>query len=184
MSEDGWHAEVLDFWFGELTPEDWFSGKPEVDRRIEERFAGLCDRLVAEGPEGLAGTIDEILAAIIVLDQFTRNVHRRKAEAFAGDRTAIVLARKAVAAGLDRDLPPERRGFLYMPFMHSEVLADQEECIRLFGGLCNEESLKYAIEHRDIVARFGRFPHRNRALGRASTEAELAFLKEHAGYGQ
>lgn len=179
-----WVDDVLDFWFGELTAEDWFSGEAEVDEKIRSRFGELYERI--RSSFDIAGVSDArtALAAIILFDQMPRNMFRKSAAAFGSDDIAIAIARLADERGYDDQVEAERKSFLYMPFMHSEVSADQERCVDLFRALGNEEGLKYAIEHRDIVAEFGRFPHRNRVLGRESTAAEIEFLKDHGGYGQ
>lgn len=184
LHHDNWQAEVLSFWFDELTPEDWFSGKTDVDDRIRARFADLPNQVARQMDGAEIDDPMQALAAIIVLDQFTRNLHRGKAEAFFHDALAIELARNAVDAELDAGMTEAQKQFLYMPFMHSEIVADQERCVALFRSLGKKDSLDYAIEHRDIIARFGRFPHRNRALGRTSTDAETEFLKSHKGFGQ
>lgn len=175
---------VLKFWFEELTPQDWFTGDPAVDEAIRSRFLDQCRAMLSASPEDHLGSPREALAAIIVLDQFTRNAFRGQAEAFAGDPVALAICHGALAREYDQSLSVDERKFLLMPLMHSEVSADQELSVKHFADLGDEESLKYAIDHRDVVARFGRFPHRNRALGRASTEAEVAFFDEHPGYGQ
>lgn len=179
-----WRDDVLRFWFDELTPEDRFSGKPEVDARIAERFGRLYAELKADLPEEAGSDPLTALAAIIVLDQFSRNLFRRRPEAFATDAQARAIALQALDRGLDARLDEAQRQFLYMPLMHSEDLADQERCVELFSGTANGTALQYAIEHRDIIARFGRFPHRNRVLGRETTPEEAAFLESHSGYGQ
>lgn len=184
MIEHGWHEKVLNFWFGELTQDDWFSGAPEIDAKIRERFFGLHAALSKGAPPETKSDPEAALAAIIVLDQFSRNMYRRKPEAFAADAVALDIARRAVDAGFDTRLPDDRRWFLYMPLMHSEVLSDQERCVDLFKQTGNESAIRYAIEHREIIARFGRFPHRNHALGRESTPEEIAFLEGHDGFGQ
>ena len=184
MIDNGWHDRVLTFWFDELTPEDWFTGKAETDEKIRERFAELHAELSREVPAQARTDVRSALAAIIVFDQFSRNLHRKKPGAFATDAQALGLARAAIESGMDAELPEERRRFLYMPLMHSEVLADQERAVDLFKQLGDGTSAKYAIEHRDIIARFGRFPHRNRVLGRESTPEETAFLEGHDGFGQ
>lgn len=181
---DNWVDEVLDFWFGELTYEDWFGGASELDDRIRSRFLDLYERLKKEFRVDLLDDPRTALAAVIVLDQFPRNMFRGQPAAFATDDLALGIARRALDRGLDARIEQGRKAFLYMPFMHSEVTADQERCVDLFRALDDENGLKYAIEHRDIVARFGRFPHRNKILGRESTAAEIEFLKGHAGYGQ
>ena len=184
MANKNWVDEVLDFWFGELTYEDWFGGSEELDNTIRTRFLDLYEQRKADFHSNQVGDARTALAAVILFDQFPRNIYRRSPAAFGTDDLAMEIARLAIDRGYDNDVPEEAKPFLYMPFMHSEVAADQERCVDLFRTLGNEESLKYAIEHRDIVARFGRFPHRNRALGRETTPSETEFLKEHAGYGQ
>ena len=181
---EGWVEEVLSFWFDELTYEDWFGGSKELDDRIRERFLDLYERLKADFDADAVDDPRTALAAIILFDQFPRNMFRKTAAAFATDDIAIALARRAIDKEFDAALDEKARSFLYMPFMHSEVSADQERCVDLFRSLGENEGLKYAIEHRDIVARYGRFPHRNRVLGRDSTKDELEFLNQHAGYGQ
>jgi uncharacterized protein (DUF924 family) len=184
MADESWVEDVLRFWFGEIGPEQWYAGGSELDDRIRQRFSNLVSRLRNEV------VVDEItdartaLAAIIVFDQFPRNIFRGTAEAFSTDDIAVRIARRALDNEFDSGMTNDEKSFLYMPFMHSEVLADQERCVDLFRALGNEEGLKYAIDHRDIIARFGRFPHRNRALARDSTPAEREFLEGHPGYGQ
>jgi uncharacterized protein (DUF924 family) len=175
---------VLDYWFGELGPEDWFSGRAELDEEIRNRFGSLCEQALAGKPEDHLEDSRAALAGIILLDQFPRQLFRGQPRAFSGDPVALAVTNGAIDRGYDTGMTPEQRQFLYMPLMHSEVVSDQELCVKLFRDLGNEEALKFAIEHRDIVARFGRFPHRNRALGRESTAEERAFLETHAGYGQ
>ena len=184
MADDNWVQDVLSFWFDELTSADWYSGSAEIDDRIRTRFGALHAQLNANPPAEAHSDANAALAAVIVLDQFSRNIFRKKPEAFASDALALDLARNAVEAGFDMEVAEDRRPFFYMPFMHSEVLSDQERCVDLFKQHGGENSLKYAIEHREIVARFGRFPHRNATLGRETTEEEVSFLQGHSGYGQ
>ncbi len=181
---DKWAAEVLSFWFEELTQEDWFMQNDGVDKAIAERFGDLYRQLKSSPPSVADANAETAVAAVIVLDQFSRNMFRGSAEAFGADNIAVALSSQAIEAGLDTKLGEDQRCFLYMPFMHSETLADQERGIMLFRALGRENNLKYAIEHRDVVAKFGRFPHRNRALGRESTPEELDYLKTASGYGQ
>jgi uncharacterized protein (DUF924 family) len=183
MAEYGWQNEVLRFWFGELTPDDWFSGKQTTDDQIRSRFSALHEALRLAIPSEAFFEPEAALAAVIVFDQFSRNMFRGTGEAFACDRLAIAVAANALANSFDAQLAEEQKHFLYMPFMHSEALPDQERCVALFEALGGDNT-KYAIEHRYIIARFGRFPHRNRALGRETTEEEGAFLAEHKGFGQ
>jgi uncharacterized protein (DUF924 family) len=185
MAENGnWVDKVLAFWFGELTLDDWFSADERLDARIRTRFELLYKQLAERLPPETETDPRANLAAIIVFDQFPRNMYRHQAAAFATDDLAMKLARIAVEKRFDEALTAEQRQFLYMPFMHSERLADQERGVDLFRRLGNAEAIRYAEEHRDIIARFGRFPHRNRVLGRESTADERAFLISHEGFGQ
>lgn len=182
--QDGWQDEVLVFWFGELTARDWFAGGVELDTKVRDRFAPLYEQLKNELDPREIEDHRTALAAIIAFDQFPRNMFRGKGAAFGTDNIAIEIARNAVDRQFDQGLTADEKQFLYMPFMHSEITADQERCVDLFRALGDEDGLKYAIEHRDIVQEFGRFPHRNKPLGRETTEAERKFMDGHAGYGQ
>jgi uncharacterized protein (DUF924 family) len=181
---DSWVDEVLDFWFNELTHEDWFGGDEKLDELIRDRFLELYEQQKGSFHVEAANDARTALAAVILFDQFSRNLYRRQAAAFGTDALALGISRRALDKGWDAELSADEKPFIYMPFMHSEILADQERCVDLFRALGNENSLKYAIEHRDIVAKFGRFPHRNKALGRETSADEQAFLEGHAGYGQ
>ncbi len=175
--QSSWVSEVLAFWFSEIPEADWFRKNDPLDSVIRERFLLQHEKLLSDNmPDGLDGR--ETLATIIVLDQFSRNMFRGTAKAFAADGLAIQLARGMVDAGLDAGFSKNERLFVYLPFEHSENLADQQRSVTLFRSLQDEELLKYAIAHHDIVARFGRFPHRNDILGRASTPEEIEFLKQ------
>ncbi|MFP4137165.1 MAG: DUF924 family protein [Halomonas sp.] len=170
--------QVLAFWFDELEPAQWFRRDPALDAAIAARF-GACLAAASraelwcwrDAPEGR-------LAEVIVLDQFSRNVHRDTPAAFAADPLALGLAQQAVALGEDAALSPVRRAFLYMPFMHSESAAIHAEALSLFDQPGLEENLRHERRHRDIILRFGRYPHRNAILGRVSTPEELAFLAQ------
>lgn len=185
--------EVIDFWFGiPGSPEwlqqrpEWFRKDPVFDALIESRFAPLLERALhgrLEDDPAEQALPATRLARIIVCDQFPRNVWRDRPKAFALDPIALATARTLVETPEERAMTPVQRKFVYMPFMHSEVLEDQAYCVRLFEALAAEsstegESLDYAIRHKAVIERFGRFPHRNEILGRQSTEEELAFLKE------
>jgi uncharacterized protein (DUF924 family) len=166
--------DVLAFWFG-ADPKAWFEKNPAFDEEIRSRFLPLYES-AARGE--LAAWRDEpasCLALVILLDQFPRNLFRGNARAFATDARAREAARVIVARGWDKSMTPEERTFAYLPFEHSEALEDQELSMRLFEGNPNFE---WARKHWEIIRRFGRFPHRNAALGRASTPEEIAFLKE------
>ena len=180
---------LVDFWFGAPGSHErfaqrpvWFTVDPEFDAALRRRFLTLQQR-AADGE--CANWIDEAepcLALVLLLDQLPRNLYRGTAQAFATDAMARGVAREALSRGFDRSLPGTWRQFIYLPFEHSENLADQEHSLKLFALLARDpafaETLDYAQRHHEIIARFGRFPHRNRALGRRSSAAEEAFLKE------
>lgn len=178
MSEQ-WVRDVLEFWFTELGPAHWFVKSDVVDTDIRSRFLRTCEQLSANpSPAEYAADADAALAAILVLDQFPRNMFRGSARMYATDAAALDLARLVVEHGLDAEVPAGRRFFFYLPFEHSEALADQDRSIELFTALGDADLLRYAVAHRDIVARFDRFPHRNAILGRVSTPEEIEFLKQ------
>ena len=170
--------EVLKLWFDELSPDDWFEGEEAVDSHIRERFQGLHEALREQVPEIWRSSARGCLAAVIVLDQFPRNMYRGTSRAFAADGAARALAKEALMHGFDRELPMDERKFLYLLFEHSENPADQVRSIELFGSLENELDLYYARRHKEIIDRFGRFPHRNVVLGRISSPEEIEFIKE------
>jgi uncharacterized protein (DUF924 family) len=178
---DAWIGEVNVFWFEELRPEQWFRIDAAVDETIGRRFGELRATLAAEPVA--APTPQAALARVIVLDQFSRNMFRGSPAAFSSDALALQTAQTAIAAGLDRQLTSNERQFLYMPFQHSEDRAVQRRSIELFESLDDPDVLSFAVQHKEIVDRFGRFPHRNAALGRRSTAAELEFLKTGPTFG-
>ena len=169
-------ADIIDFWFNALKPAQWFKASFELDHLIRERFRAA--HLAASRCEtyGWRDTAAGRLAEIIVLDQFSRNIHRGTPNAFAADPLALALAQTAVALGADLELPVDQRAFLYMPYMHSESPLIHMEAVRLFSAPGLEKSLSSEMKHKAIIDRFGRFPHRNAILGRPSTPEELAFL--------
>ena len=169
---------VLQFWFVELEPRDWWRKDPELDQRIASRFGTLLEAAASGALAEWRTTARGRLAEIIVLDQFTRNIHRGSAEAFANDALALRLAEEAVAAGADLALPVEERRFVYMPYMHSESAAVHETAMRLFATPGLEKNLDFERRHKAVIDRFGRFPHRNALLGRESTAEEIEFLKQ------
>jgi uncharacterized protein (DUF924 family) len=176
---------VLDFWLNPrdaagqpLWREEWFKRDDALDGAIAAKFKDAVDQALAGKLDAMAADAEGALALVILLDQFPRNIYRSTARAFAGDRQARKIADKAIARGWDRPLPKYNRMFLYLPFEHSENLDDQDRSVRLFAALDDDNLSKYALAHRDIVARFGRFPHRNAVLGRASTVEEIEFLKQ------
>ena len=168
-----WRGDVLKYWFG-LEPERWWKPEPELDDEIRRRFLKLW---MAKRELPVASFLDHpltALAAVILFDQFPRHMFRGHAEQFATDHLALAIAREAVDRGLDDQLEPNERTFLYMPFQHSEDLADQRRSLALFTALGDDYWLGYAKKHHDVIERFGRFPHRNAILGRAPRPAETA----------
>jgi uncharacterized protein (DUF924 family) len=168
-----WRRDVLAYWFG-LDPEDWWRSDATVDEEIRKRFL----KLWAEKRQLPVGAfLDDpltALAAVILFDQFPRNMFRGEAEQFATDHLALGIASAAVNRGFDDSLKSEERSFLYMPFEHSESLADQQRSLQLFTALGDDYLLGFAKKHHDVIERFGRFPHRNAMLGRAPRPAEVA----------
>jgi len=168
---------VLDFWFNSDIETQWF-GPPDAgfDSSVAQRFGALHERARNRGLATWESEPQGSLALVIVLDQFTRHMFRGTARAFASDSQALAVARRALEKGYDRPLSVTERRFLYMPFMHSEALADQERAVALFGALNDISGREAAESHHEAIARFGRFCSRNLALGRVSTEEERSYL--------
>ena len=185
-----WHEEVLQFWFGGSSDEQlsmprdaWFKKDLAFDAIIRERFGALVAALQAGKLAPVLDDAHQALAWLIVADQFPRNLYRGEAQAFATDAQALAVSHAALAARLDIRLPPVARWFVYLPLEHSEQLADQDEAVRRFESLPHgspgrDNVIDFARRHREIVARFGRFPHRNAALGRSSTPEETSYLAQ------
>ncbi len=170
--------EVLSFWFEQNGPEQWWTRDPRFDAAIRSRFGALHGRAVLGELDGWRDTPDGRLAEIVVLDQFSRNLYRGDPRAFGADGMALALAQEAVRIGADQAVPPVKRPFFYMPYQHSESPRIHEVAVALFEGLADPETLDFERRHKAIIDRFGRYPHRNQSLGRASTAEEIAFLKE------
>jgi len=196
-------SDVLDFWFGDGLQRDWpsqdrnelwFGGDPAQDEAIRQRFGPLVDEALNGGLTEWETEPRTRLALIVLLDQLSRNVHRGQRRAFDGDARAQRLTRRSIAEGMDTTLTPAGCVFLYMPLMHAEHLELQEECVSRFQRLVDSSpealrdklasNLRFAVVHRDIVAQFGRFPHRNAVLGRDCTPEEDEFLKDGPRFGQ
>lgn len=169
--------EVLKFWFKELGPTKWFEKNESIDLEIKKRFLPILD--VAKKVElySWRHTPEGRLAEIIVLDQFSRNIYRNDKRSFEVDNLALSLAQEAIYQKADQELSPDKKAFLYMPFMHSESLAIQGLSLNLYKQKGLENNFEFAKRHFEIIERFGRFPHRNSILGRLSTKEELDFLK-------
>ena len=167
---------IVGFWT-EVGPTRWFKKDAAFDDEFRARFAAEHGAAASGALDGWATTADGALALMILLDQYPRNSFRGTARMFATDSKALSIAKQAIAQGFDLSVDAALRSFLYLPFMHSEHLADQDRALELYATL-GSESQRYAIVHRDIIVRFGRFPHRNAVLGRATTAEEQAFLDE------
>lgn len=172
--------DILHFWFEETTPEQWFQKNTDFDREITARFASDFAMALQGVYDRMMGNAEGALALIILLDQFPRNMFRDDAKAFSGDAKALEIARHALSQGYDQAVEPVRRRFLYLPFEHSEVLQDQNKSVALFQSMRGDDLLgyEYAVKHREIIEQFGRFPHRNAALGRVNTPEEEAYLSQ------
>lgn len=165
-------ALVHDFWFGEIGSDRWWVRSADTDAAIVERFAALWEEWRSRAPESFLGSAREAVAGVILFDQFPRNMFRGHADAFSTDPLALAIARGALDRGLDKAMSEDELSFLYMPLQHSESMADQERSLILFTALGNANSLDFARKHHDMIARYGRFPARNAALGRADRPGE------------
>lgn len=174
--------DVLDFWFSPDMEPHWFAKSDAIDARIRDQFAATYEAAHRRELDHWAETPDGALALIVVLDQFPRNIFRSTGRAFESNDIALDHARAAVDAGFDQNLDTRQRAFLYLPFEHSEDLPDQTRSVELFEALGDPGYLDYAVQHRDIIQKFGRFPHRNAALDRQNTPDEDEFLKTHKGF--
>lgn len=172
------HRQVLDFWFDEIEPAMWFKKDDEFDRLLHTRFGQVWQAAAAGELAHWRKTIEGRLAEVIVLDQFSRNLFRNTPRSFACDGMALVLAQEAIATGLCENLTVEQRGFLYLPFMHSESALIHQQALELFRELNNGDQLEFELRHKAIIDRFGRYPHRNEILGRESTLEEQEFLQQ------
>ena len=169
-------AEIVSFW-RQAGPDKWFEADEDFDRTIRSRFLAIHEAAARGELAAFEERAEGALALLILLDQFSRNMFRNSARAFATDHLARAVADRALARGFDQETEATMRPFFYLPFMHSELLADQDRCLQLYEAFGDPEQLKFAVTHRDIIAKFGRFPHRNRVLGRETTPAEREFLE-------
>lgn len=179
---DSWSAEVTRFWFDELSVDNWFGSSADIDEQIAERFHELWEEQKSKIAPDFLATPETALAAIILFDQFPRNIFRGTAEAFATDHLALQIAKEVIDREMDHKLTEDQRMFVYMPFMHSEDLEDQTRCLGLFTALGNENNIKFAKAHRDIIVQYGRFPHRNAMLGRETRSDEQAAIDQGSGW--
>ena len=169
--------KILDFWFHEAGPEKWFAKDAAFDQEIRDLFLETYNAERGGTLSSWPESADSYLALILLFDQFSRNMFRDSKKAFESDIFALKISKKAIEKGFDKKMNTSQKKFLYMPFMHSECLEDQKESIQLFKSLKDNETLKYALQHADIIKNFGRFPHRNKILNRQSSEEEILFLQ-------
>jgi uncharacterized protein (DUF924 family) len=177
-TRENWIDEVLRFWFEETKPKQWFEKDEAFDTEVRRRFLALHERLTEQPARSLLTDARTALGAVLVFDQMPRNMFRGTPRAFATDAKALELADAAVARGFDGGLSKDERMFLYLPFEHAESREAQARSVALMGGLGDRELTKWAEMHKVVIDRFGRFPHRNAALGRPSTPEEIEFLKQ------
>lgn len=174
--------KILDFWFTQLTPAAWWKKDAELDSFIAQEFSDVHQQAAAVELYHWRETAEGRLAEIIVLDQFSRNIFRDKQDSFQHDPLALSLSQAAVDVGADKALPATHSSFLYMPYMHSESLLIHERALQLFSQPGLETNLDFEIQHKTIIEKFGRYPHRNAILGRESTTKEIEFLKTNQGF--
>lgn len=170
------YHEIIEFWFSKIDKQQWFTKDQKLDALVRLRFVDLHAQATKCELFPWRSTALGSLSEIVVLDQFSRNMYRDEAESFAHDSLALVLAQSAISRGMDSELTPEQRSFLYMPFMHSESLPIHEEAVNLYTRLGVTANLDFEMKHKAIIAEFGRYPHRNKILGRSSTPEEEEFL--------
>ena len=172
------YNEIIKFWFKEITPAQWWKKSDDFDQLIRDRFSAIHAKAVRcelyEWRDDSRGR----LAEIIVLDQFSRNMFRNSPLAFSNDQMALTLAQEAITQGVDQQLVAVEKGFLYLPFMHSESLAIHQVAMQLYTKHDVESTLEWEVKHKNIIEKFGRYPHRNEILGRTSTQAEIEFLQQ------
>jgi uncharacterized protein (DUF924 family) len=173
---------ILKFWFEETTPEQKFKKDKDFDKLIKQKFLDTYWDIINGKTESWRSSPKGRLAEIIVLDQFARNMFRNDPQSFAGDNLALKLAQETIKSGDDMKLPIEQRTFIYMPYMHSESKEIHEKALEIFKKHGQPKNLEYEIKHKEIIDKFGRYPHRNEILGRESTPEEKEFLKTHNGF--
>ncbi|MGV6801707.1 MAG: DUF924 family protein [bacterium] len=173
------YSDIITFWFEELTPQQHFQFDPALDTIIRNKFTQTWREAAAGRLATWSQSPTAALALILVLDQFSRNIHRGTAEAFAQDHHALAIAKQAIAQGFDEKHSPEQQAFFYLPFMHQENIEEQKTCVALYNEkLPESENIRFAIDHCAIIQKFGRFPHRNKILQRDSTPEEITFLEQ------
>jgi len=174
--------EIIDFWFSDEVQKLWFNSTPEFDRLLRERFQNTLEQAGRGELDHWMQSAEGCLALVIVLDQFPLNMFRESAQSYATEARSREVAQAALEQSFDQSLVPQQRAFLYMPFMHSESLADQQLSVQFFAQPGLEGNHRFAMHHHDIIEKFGRFPHRNEALGRRSSAAELEYLNSKQAF--
>ena len=175
--------EILDFWFSDEVTQKWFEKDEDFDKEIKKRFLSTYNDAKKKRASMVGDSAEDMLARVLVLDQFPRNMFRGTKEAFVTDGFALRVATDAIKKKYDRKLTDDQKKFLFMPFMHSEDLKDQRTAVALFSRVKDKDSLEFAVRHKEVILRFNRFPHRNDAMNRASSEQEEKFLaKTPVGY--
>ena len=176
------YREIIDYWFSKEVSEHWFNSTAEFDRELGERYESVWEQASRGELVDWMNSAEGCLALVIILDQFPLNMFRGEAKSFSSEAQSRDVAEHAIEQGFDAQLPDDQKAFLYMPYMHSENLADQERSVELFSQPGLESNLRFAHHHRGIVDKFGRFPHRNEVLGRESTEAEIEYLNSKEAF--
>ena len=176
--DDDLIREILDFWFSDEVRPLWFKSTPEFDELLRERYEQVWGLARADSYDHWEQEAESALALVIILDQFPLNMFREDARQYSTEAHARRIARAAIEQGFDQQLSQPQKAFLYLPYMHSESIQDQNTSVALYEKAGLEENLRYAIHHRDVIKRFGRFPHRNQVLGRVSSEEEIEYLKD------
>jgi len=174
--------DILDFWYSENMSSHWFNSTPEIDREIKDRFEEIWSLACTGELDSWQDSASGSLALIILLDQMPLNMFRGQAKSFSTEARAISIAKQAIQHAFDKQLGNEQLIFMYMPFMHSESMQDQNRAVELYGAAGLHENVKFAKHHRSIVERFGRFPHRNKILGRQSSQQELDYLQSDEAF--
>lgn len=176
------YSDILHFWFEQLSPAQWWSKDTELDNLVRQKFTNIHKQAASGELSDWRRNAKGCLAEVIILDQFSRNMFRGEPLSFAFDGMALVLAQEAIHRGVNDQLIPQQRTFLYLPFMHSESANIHQQAMVLFSEPGLEDNLAYEKKHAEIIERFGRYPHRNKALGRESTQEELQFMQHHPGF--
>ncbi len=177
IKDDDLIIEILDFWFSDEVKSRWFNSTPEFDELLRQRYEKVWGQARADSFDHWEQEPEGALALVIILDQFPLNMFRTDARQYSTEAHARKIAGHAIHQGFDRKLEKSKRAFLYLPYMHSESMDDQNRSVELYEAAGLDDNLRFAKHHRDVVKRFGRFPHRNMALGRESTEQEIEYLK-------